>query len=301
MDRVGEILDGEIIQGLLDDLEFWGQVDNGGHSDVVEGAVQEEYLAELETLKSFEIAEDAGSEQFLGEVDNSNDLEIVDSTIIEQVLGGLNSIESSEELKPGILEAFITQTDTLEAFQAVEDVIINDNSREIDTEESIFTTATPPSDTSLVNPTYFRNRIFPCPFQISLGCPRTFSHPGYAKNHSKIHSHHIRCDYKGCRSRFRTRESLDSHLNTIHGLEDIADLDHSCKGRLRRVDGEYNCRFRDLLGCQKTFSQNGHANRHAVVHFKAAIPCNVRGCRMKFMKRCNWEAHFWANHYQVLS
>jgi hypothetical protein len=301
MDRVGEILDGKIIQDLLDDLEFLGQADNGGHSDVVEGAVQEEYLAELETLTSFEIAENAGSEQFLGEVDNSNDLEIVDSTIIEQVLRSLSSIESSEKLKPGILETLITQTDTLEAFQAVEDVIVNDNSREIDNEESVFTTTTPPSDTSLVSPTYFRNRIFPCPFQNTLGCPRTFCHPGYAKSHSKIHSHHIRCDFKSCRSRFRTRESLDSHLNTIHGLEDIADLEHGCKGRLHRVDGEYKCRFRDLLGCPKTFSQNGHANRHAVVHIKAAIPCNVRGCRMKFMKRCNWEAHFWASHYQVLN
>jgi hypothetical protein len=259
-----------------------------------------EEAEEADNLEPTEAMQAAMIGNSCDKVDNVEVSEVIDDAALDKILEDLNSPDPSEAMKAAILEEFLGASEDLEASHVLEDAIMNDLSREPDDEKASEATEAPFRSPLFETPSEVRGGMSACPFKDSLGCERTFSHLGYAKNHAKVHSHHIRCHFKSCRSRFKTQDSLASHLNRIHGLEDIADLDSSFKGPLMQTDGKYKCRFKELLGCKKTFSQNGHANRHALLHCKDAIPCNVRGCRKKFMKRENWEGHFWDSHHQVL-
>jgi len=237
-----------------------------------------------------------------GKAHNLEISEVVDDDALDEILEDLNSPESSEAIKAIILEEFLGASEDLEVSDVTEDAIMNDLSRGRDYGNASEATEIPLRILLFETPPEVRkvSGKFACPFKDSPGCQRTLSQSGYAKYHAKVHSHHIRCHSKSCRSRFKTQDILELHPNRIHGLEDIAYLDSSFKGPLMQIDGKYKCRFRELLGCKKTFSQNGHVNRHALLHSKEAIPCNVRGSREKFIKRENWERHFWDSHHQVL-
>ncbi len=298
MGQFGEHRDSSITKGSGHDLGSPGQTSNWKLSEV-EGSIKDEPLI-LDNVGSLGEWEPTKPDEFIGAADNTEILGVVDNTTFHEVLQELNNEEPSEELKAAILEAFFMQADSPEASKAMEDATVSEALEGTDTKEIAEAPGNPPPDPSLQNLPPVGDGMFPCPFRKSLGCVRTFTHAGYAKNHSKVHTHHVRCHFKSCRSRLQTHEGLAAHLDKSHGLEDIADLDHSFRERLRQVEGKYCCRFRDLLGCNRLFSQNGHANRHALLHCKKAIPCNVRGCRKKFMHRSNCEAHFWESHYQVL-
>lgn len=237
-------------------------------------------------------------DEISGKVETLEASEVMDNASLNEILKELNSPEPSEAMKTALIADFLAKLDNSEFLEVMGGAGGNEMSVEIDNEEASEATETPLSVSLSDSPANFRDAMFPYPFKDSLGCERSFSHLRYAKNRSKVHNHHIRCHIKSCRSKFNMQDNLEMHIKKIHGLGDIADLDFSFKGRLIQIDGKYHCRFRKLLGCNKTFSQNGHANRHALLHCKEAISCDVRGCRKKFMKRNNWEAHFWASHHQ---
>lgn len=268
--------------------------------EVTDADIYEDVLGELDDLEASVVSEDAKVDEISGGNGNEEALDVVGYATLDEILDELNSPEPSEIMKAAILQDFFGEAHNIGASDIMQDGMMNEISEDIDYKDASEATETPLTTPMFESPSEVRGAMFACPFKDSLGCNRTFSHLGYAKNHAKVHSHHIRCHFKSCRSRFDAPESLERHLNRTHGLEDIADLDSSFKGPLRENDGKYSCRFRELLGCKKVFSQNGHANRHALLHCKMAIPCNVRGCRMKFMKKENWEEHFWTSHHQVL-
>ena len=283
--------DGVAVQSCTNDEGFSGELGKLEDSEVAE---------ELNDLEPTEAMQVPITEESWGIVDNLGVSEVIEGAALDEILDELDRPENSEAMKVAILEEFLGASEDLGIFEVMEDAMVSDLSGEWDDEEASEATETPIISPIFKSPSKIRGRTFFCPFKDSLECERTFCDLRYAKSHSKVHSHHIRCHLKSCRSRFETQAGLASHLNKVHGLEDIADLDSGFKGPLRGTGGKFLCRFRGLLGCRKTFSQNGHANRHALLHCKRAIPCNVRGCREKFMKRENWEAHFWVSHHEVL-
>jgi hypothetical protein len=280
-----------LVQCSPNDKEFSGKLDNLEVPEVAE---------ELENLEPTGAKQAAIIKESWSTVAGLDVSEVMDDAALDTILEELNSPEPSEEMKAAILKEFLGASGILEVSDVMDDAVVSDSSEERDYESASEAAETPLMKPRLDSPSSVPDGKFACPFKDILGCERTFSHPRYAKNHAKVHTHHIRCHYRSCRSRFDAPESLERHLNGTHGYEYIADLDSSVKGPLVQIDGKYNCRFRELLGCEKTFSQNGHANRHALLHCKEAISCNVRGCRKKFMKKENWEEHFWTSHHQML-
>ena len=277
-------------------VEVLGELNNVDSSEAVKAAILGGVFRETDTLDASEAEEHVMVDENSGQIETLEASEVMDNATFNEILGELDCSTPSEAMEAAIFEHFLGRGDNLGIPEATESTIHDT----MDIEEASETTETPVVSPLSRKSARVLRGMFLCPFKDTLGCKRTFSHLGYAKNHSKVHSHHIRCNIKSCRSRFDRPESLEMHLNRIHDLEHIADLDSSFKEPLKESDGKYHCRFRELLGCRKTFSQNGHANRHASLHCKEAISCNVRGCRMKFMKRENWVAHFWASHHQVL-
>jgi hypothetical protein len=54
----------------------------------------------------------------------------------------------------------------------------------------------------------------------------------------------------------------------------------------------FPCRFRDSLGCEKTFTTSGHASRHSKIHTaEKAVPCEFPGCPKKFTRSDNMKQH----------
>lgn len=59
-----------------------------------------------------------------------------------------------------------------------------------------------------------------------------------------------------------------------------------------RGSKRYNCRYRDTLGCEKTFTTSGHASRHSKIHTaEKAVPCTFAGCQKKFTRNDNMKQH----------
>lgn len=60
----------------------------------------------------------------------------------------------------------------------------------------------------------------------------------------------------------------------------------------------YSCRYRDSLGCEKTFTTSGHASRHSKIHTaEKAVPCTFKGCHKKFTRNDNMKQHL-ETHYK---
>ncbi|KAK4128335.1 hypothetical protein N657DRAFT_543490, partial [Parathielavia appendiculata] len=54
----------------------------------------------------------------------------------------------------------------------------------------------------------------------------------------------------------------------------------------------FPCRFRDELGCDKTFTTSGHASRHSKIHTaEKGVPCSYPGCPKKFTRSDNMKQH----------
>lgn len=101
--------------------------------------------------------------------------------------------------------------------------------------------------------------------------------------------------FPGIRASVQTLEpkaSNSTHVGPRSELHDIEDLDPKVKGPLMKSNGLYHCRFRELVGCQLTYTHVQSVNRHSLIHCKDAIPCTVSSCRKKFLERSNWEIHF---------
>ncbi|TFB05885.1 Transcriptional regulator NRG1 [Trichoderma ghanense] len=60
----------------------------------------------------------------------------------------------------------------------------------------------------------------------------------------------------------------------------------------------YPCRYRDLHGCEKTFTTSGHASRHSKIHTaEKAVHCQYPGCHKKFTRADNMKQHL-ETHYK---
>jgi hypothetical protein len=58
------------------------------------------------------------------------------------------------------------------------------------------------------------------------------------------------------------------------------------------------CRFKQTLGCKKTFTTSGHASRHSRIHIaKKGIDCMFCGCHKKFTRTDNMKQHL-ETHYK---
>ncbi|KAH8663164.1 hypothetical protein BGZ60DRAFT_341109, partial [Tricladium varicosporioides] len=60
----------------------------------------------------------------------------------------------------------------------------------------------------------------------------------------------------------------------------------------------YQCRYRETIGCDKTFTTSGHASRHSKIHTaEKAVPCTYKGCQKKFTRNDNMKQHL-ETHYK---
>ncbi|KAH6678408.1 putative transcriptional regulator NRG1 [Halenospora varia] len=60
----------------------------------------------------------------------------------------------------------------------------------------------------------------------------------------------------------------------------------------------YHCRYRETIGCDKTFTTSGHASRHSKIHTaEKAVPCTYKGCQKKFTRNDNMKQHL-ETHYK---
>ncbi|KAG9232078.1 putative transcriptional regulator NRG1 [Amylocarpus encephaloides] len=67
---------------------------------------------------------------------------------------------------------------------------------------------------------------------------------------------------------------------------------------LERGGKRFSCRYRDTLGCEKTFTTSGHASRHSKIHTaEKAVPCTFQGCQKKFTRNDNMKQHL-ETHYR---
>lgn len=75
----------------------------------------------------------------------------------------------------------------------------------------------------------------------------------------------------------------------------VYDEDHYHNGNgnvTERGTKRFNCRYRDSLGCDKTFTTSGHASRHSKIHTaEKAVPCTFKGCQKKFTRNDNMKQH----------
>lgn len=54
----------------------------------------------------------------------------------------------------------------------------------------------------------------------------------------------------------------------------------------------YPCRFRESMGCEKTFTTSGHASRHSKIHTaEKGVSCSWPGCQKKFTRADNMKQH----------
>jgi uncharacterized Zn-finger protein len=59
-----------------------------------------------------------------------------------------------------------------------------------------------------------------------------------------------------------------------------------------RGQKRYPCRFRDSMGCEKTFTTSGHASRHSKIHTaEKGVACEFPGCPKKFTRADNMKQH----------
>jgi hypothetical protein len=59
-----------------------------------------------------------------------------------------------------------------------------------------------------------------------------------------------------------------------------------------RGQKRYPCRFRESMGCEKTFTTSGHASRHSKIHTaEKGVSCSWPGCQKKFTRADNMKQH----------
>ncbi|KAK4158193.1 transcriptional regulator NRG1 [Chaetomidium leptoderma] len=65
-----------------------------------------------------------------------------------------------------------------------------------------------------------------------------------------------------------------------------------------RPGKRFPCRYRDIHGCDKTFTTSGHASRHSKIHTaEKAVPCSFKDCTKKFTRADNMKQHL-ETHYK---
>lgn len=63
-------------------------------------------------------------------------------------------------------------------------------------------------------------------------------------------------------------------------------------GNSERGQKRYPCRFRETMGCEKTFTTSGHASRHSKIHTaEKGVSCSWPGCQKKFTRADNMKQH----------
>ena len=63
-------------------------------------------------------------------------------------------------------------------------------------------------------------------------------------------------------------------------------------GNSERGQKRYPCRFRENMGCEKTFTTSGHASRHSKIHTaEKGVSCSWPGCQKKFTRADNMKQH----------
>ncbi|KAK4238240.1 transcriptional regulator NRG1 [Achaetomium macrosporum] len=88
----------------------------------------------------------------------------------------------------------------------------------------------------------------------------------------------------------------DSHRSLSY--EDDSSASTPTSERPEKGGRRYPCRFRDIHGCEKTFTTSGHASRHSKIHTsEKSITCSFQGCLKKFTRTDNMKQHL-ETHYK---
>ncbi|CAG8953502.1 hypothetical protein HYFRA_00010252 [Hymenoscyphus fraxineus] len=118
----------------------------------------------------------------------------------------------------------------------------------------------------------------------------TYKDPSNMEYRDRSHSFHdYPSNYHGISPRTQHTE------NRMHSYSQpqVYDEEAYHNGNIsERGAKRYNCRYRDTLGCEKTFTTSGHASRHSKIHTaEKAVPCTFAGCQKKFTRNDNMKQH----------
>ncbi|PTB64123.1 hypothetical protein BBK36DRAFT_1124813 [Trichoderma citrinoviride] len=84
----------------------------------------------------------------------------------------------------------------------------------------------------------------------------------------------------------------DSYYGSVRPMTYAFGRDSAASCVPERPVKRYPCRYRELHGCEKTFTTSGHASRHSKIHTaEKAVHCQYPGCHKKFTRADNMKQH----------
>lgn len=94
------------------------------------------------------------------------------------------------------------------------------------------------------------------------------------------------------------------YIDSRHAYAEPSRYDEEQQTQPSPAEGSakrYPCRFKELHGCDKTFTTSGHASRHSKIHTaEKAVHCSFDGCMKKFTRADNMKQHL-ETHYKERS
>ncbi|PMD48646.1 hypothetical protein L207DRAFT_521993 [Hyaloscypha variabilis F] len=84
----------------------------------------------------------------------------------------------------------------------------------------------------------------------------------------------------------------DSRTSPFADSQMYEEESYQTSGNSERGQKRYPCRFRESMGCEKTFTTSGHASRHSKIHTaEKGVSCSWPGCQKKFTRADNMKQH----------
>lgn len=126
--------------------------------------------------------------------------------------------------------------------------------------------------------------------QSSFSDEQSYKDPSMMEYRDRSHSFH---DYSANYHGMPPRTSYVENRMHSYSQPQVFDEESYHNGNIsERGSKRYNCRYRDTLGCEKTFTTSGHASRHSKIHTaEKAVPCTFTGCQKKFTRNDNMKQH----------
>jgi uncharacterized Zn-finger protein len=88
------------------------------------------------------------------------------------------------------------------------------------------------------------------------------------------------------------RPSYADSRSSSYADSQVYDEESYQNGISERGLKRYPCRFRETMGCEKTFTTSGHASRHSKIHTaEKGVSCSWPGCQKKFTRADNMKQH----------
>jgi uncharacterized Zn-finger protein len=100
-------------------------------------------------------------------------------------------------------------------------------------------------------------------------------------------------DYSSKSAYQHVRPSYADSRSSSYAESQIFDEESYQDGGIsERGQKRYPCRFRESMGCEKTFTTSGHASRHSKIHTaEKGVSCSWSGCQKKFTRADNMKQH----------